>query len=219
MSDEYMNQIANAGACAKVCGCICSLAMCAGYFTFVGYLGKYAYGNPDLPAWYGIEDGAETLKSTAEDFSADALDVTDVHGKFVAWFTWGFWTQLLPILSVITAGLFTLLSAALGQCVMGLGGCGICCGGLFWWIFGMVWRFKQYGQFASGDIAPAGVAEGAEYDAWKQAELEDEDSLYQISSGNFMAVYYLITWICMGVSCGCSLLGMIGACIASMCCK
>ena len=146
MSDDRLQQIQDAGPCAKMCGCICSLAMCAGYFTFVGYMGKYAYGNPDLPAWYGVEPiGGETLKPTAEDFSDTAIDVTNVHGKFLTWFIWGFWTQLLPMMTVTAAGLLTLLSAALGQCVMGLGGCALCCGGLFWWIFGMVWRFKQYG--------------------------------------------------------------------------
>ena len=82
----------------------------------------------------------------------------------------------------------------------------------------MVWRFKRYGLFASGDIAPAGLDE-TQAELWKQAELEDETSLYQISSGNFMAVYYLITWIGMGISCGCSLLGALCACLAAMCRK
>ena len=49
---------------------------------------------------------------------------------------------------------------------------------------GMIWRFSEAGKYASGDD----LAEDAE-----------ASELYQISSGKFMAIYYFITWIAMGV--------------------
>jgi hypothetical protein len=48
--------------------------------------------------------------------------------------------------------------------------------------------------------------------AW-EAGLTADGSLFQYSSGNFMYIYYLITWIAMGTACGCSMLVMICACI------
>ncbi len=212
---DGFNKVKDAGACAMVCSCLCSLAMCGGWITFMVYLGKYAYGNPNSEAWYGVANGAEGLyASEAAGTAAGASELSDVHGHFVAWFTWGLWQQLLPILTALTAGLAMLLSPTLGTCVGSLGMCGFSCGGLVWWIMGMVWRFNAAGKYATGDSFAVDYT-GEDY----QAAFIANQPLNQVQSGNFMAVYYLITWILMGTSCGCSLLCALGACIASMCCK
>merc|ERR1711907_810307 len=109
----------------------------------------------------------------------------------IAWFLWGFWTTLMPCMTLLTAGLCSLMSPQLATCIAGLGGCGISCGGLVWWIIGMVWRFGAAGSFASGDSY-------ADRDGDFQAAFIADQPLNQVSSGNFMAIYYLITWICMG---------------------
>lgn len=210
---DGFNQVKEAGACAMVMSCICGLAMCGGWITFMVYLGRYGYNNPDLPAVYGVASGAETLyPDVAAAEAASAIDISDVHGHMHAWFLWGFWNQLLPILTGLVAALGMLLSPALGSCLGGLGMCGFSCGGLVWWIIGMVWRFNAAGSFASGDSY-------SEMDGDFQAAFIADQPLNQVSSGNFMGIYYLITWICMGVSCGCGILCALGACIASMCCK
>ena len=75
------------------------------------------------------------------------------------------------------------------------------CSNMAWWIAGMVWRLRESGSFASGDIMPANVNE----DDWiKTVKASD---VYQYESGNFMWVYYMITWILMGVGCFCSCVG------------
>ena len=89
------------------------------------------------------------------------------------------------------------------------------CGGLFWWIYGMVWRFKPYGKFASGDVVPETFS-GEDY---KDVFIASYPDTNQYSSGNFMYIYYLIGWICLGVSCGCAILGAIVTCIIAACNK
>ena len=55
------------------------------------------------------------------------------------------------------------------------------------------------------------MEEGAQEEAKDEAEVDDEASLYQISSGKFMVVMYLIAWFLMiFVVCGCCI-----SCIAS----
>ena len=184
---------------------------CGGYVTFLTFLGKYAYNNPDGPAWYGNIAGQGTLTPTEADLIAQgATDIVDVHSRFVAWFLWGFWQALLPVLSGVAAGLTTAFGVPqLGACLGGLGGCGIGCGGLFWWIYGMVWRFKPYGKFAAGDVVPDTFVG----DDYKDTFIAAYPATNQYSSGNFMAVYYLITWIMLGVSCGCTILGFLCTCL------
>ena len=55
---------------------------------------------------------------------------------------------------------------------------------LFAYILGGVWRFGEAGKFASGH----GLDEGAQAGA-----------PYQISNAKFLSIYYLISWILMGV--------------------
>ena len=58
MSDAFqrvgggIEGLKGAGCCAQVCACICALSICGVWVTFMAYLGKYAFGNPDPPCWY-----------------------------------------------------------------------------------------------------------------------------------------------------------------------
>ena len=211
--DGFKAQVAGAGCVGGSIACICCMACCAGAITFVVFLGKYAFANPNLPAWYGMVGDADALFPTeALANAAKASDVSDVHGHMVTWFLWGFIQSLLPIATGILGAIFGAISPALGACMSGLGGLGVGCGGLAWYITGLVWRFNSAGSYASGDVMPEGATEAA----WEKAitcdPSKDATCIVQYSSGNFMYVYFLITWICMGTACGCSLIGAIVAC-------
>ena len=67
----------------------------------------------------------------------------------------------------------------------------------------MVWRFSEAGKYASGDVVPQGM--DAEATAAWEAGLTADGSLFQYSSGNFMYIFYLITWIALGPACFCCL--------------
>ena len=196
--------------------CLCGLSCCAAAVTFIVYLGIYAFNNPNAEAWYGNAAGKEMLFETEADATtAKATDIVDIHGRFVTWFLWGFIQALLPLATGIIGAICGAISPKLGSCMTGLGGCGIGCGGLAWYIVGLVWRFGAAGKFASGDVMPEGVTE----DAWAKAVTCDASVVgdgwcgSQYSSGNFMYIYFLITWILMGVSCGCALIGAIIGCM------
>ena len=204
--DGFKSQLAGAGACGTAIACLCALTCCSGFITFCVFLGKFAFANPNNAAYYGVDAaGAETLSATQN----TAGDLTDVHGDFVTWFTWGFAQQMIPIAGILLVSISMMISGSLAAICQGLVGCGAGCGGLAWWIAGIVWRFRASGKFASGDSlteAELTVAEAA-------ADVENSTTLYQLSSGRFMYVYYMICWILMGVSCGCSLIGMIVSCL------
>jgi hypothetical protein len=135
------------------------------------------------------------------------LSVDDVHGNFVTWFMWGFMNAMVSVGLILLGGLFTLCAPSIGTCLMSLVGCAQC-SGLAWWIAGMVWRLRASGKFASGDVMPETYTE----ETWTAA-ITAENSAFQVQSGNFMWVYYMITWILMGVSCGCGILmTLIGMC-------
>ena len=46
-----------------------------------------------------------------------------------------------------------------------------------------------------------------------EATKDDPTNYYQLESGKFMYIYYMICFIFFGVSCGCSILGMIVSCL------
>ena len=200
-----------AGCCAQVCACICALSMCGAWITFMAYLGKFAFGNPD-PENVWVTETPNAIDSSVTDYwlsvSVDAPteEAVGIHDTFVSWFLWGFICEIILPAGFLLGGITTLLSPGLGMCCFGLAGCGKCCGGLAWYIAGIVWRFNAVGRYASGDF------EDTEY-------LLLEPTLIQEKSGKFMGTYYLITWIMMGVMCGCSILAGLGMCIAAMCCK
>ena len=117
--------------------------------------------------------------------------------------------MLAPIGGALLTVLAMFISPSLGSCIGPLVGCGAGCGGLAWWIAGIVWRFRSDGAYAAGDVLP----NGKELEAW-QTEIEAEGSLFQVKSGKFMFIFYVITWSSMGLCCLCMLVGSIYACVA-----
>lgn len=59
------------------------------------------------------------------------------------------------------------------------------CGFLSWWVMGMYWRFSPSGSYAAGDTL-------------SQIELSeikaDPRSLFQIRSGRFISIFYVVCW-------------------------
>lgn len=168
------------------------------------YLGKYSFDNPNPQAWY-VEGANPFLTDRAP---AEGVETyTDVHGQMVMWFTWMFANQLLVFGMPIIMGLVLCLAASCPSMIQICGtllGCGFFCSGFVAWIMGMVYRFGAAGQFASGD----NMAENMTLEEWELTQ-----TLNQYQSGKFMGIYYLITWIMLGVSCGCALIGGLITCI------
>ena len=83
---------------------------------------------------------------------------------------------------------------------------------MLWWIMGITWRFSRVGQFAAGDGDKAN-----DHTLTMEEMPLLQIPLVQYSSGNFMRIYYLITWSMMAIMCGCSILATLCTCIAAMC--
>lgn len=201
-------QTAVAGMSGLV-GCILCTACSVAPIVFTVYLGIYSFNNPDNEAWMGVVSGEETLfadKAAAE--AASASDIVDIHNRFVIWFLWGFIQILAPIGAALLAGICMLISPALANFIGGLVGCAAGCGGLAWWITGIVWRFRADGAYACGDFIPEGKTE----EEWLET-ITAEGSLFQHQSGKFIAIYYLICWGLMACNCATALIMSIVGCI------
>ena len=83
-----------------------------------------------------------------------------------------------------------------------LGLCALNCSALAVYIMGCVWRFGEAGQFASGGDEDINMSASSEL-------------LLQESNGKFLGIYYLITWIAMGLIAVCACLGCIVGAAAS----
>ena len=200
-----MDSVQAAGTATKCIGCLCSLACCAAQVTFIVYLGIFAFNNPDMEAWYGKQaDGEGTLFAQESDATVTGdTELEDIHGKFVLWFMWGFIVSLAPCAAAPIMAIANCIHETVAKVLGGIISCGIGCGGLAWWISGIVWRFKASGSFSSGDSLTAEQLTTEEADA---------DTLYQIKSGNFMLIYYLIVWGLMACSILSSMIGLLVTC-------
>ena len=74
----------------------------------------------------------------------------------------------------------------------------------------MVWRFNDYGRFASGAKIPDDVSEN---DWYKQ--IHDHESIYQTASGQFMKLFYIVNFICILTPIVIALLVLCMVCCAS----
>ena len=158
---------------AVLCCCVCAALP----IVFFVYLGIYSFNNPDQEAWLGAgADGKEALfADEAAGTLGKATDLVDIHARFITWFMWGFMQSVVaPIAALVLVGLGSLLHPSLGACCSGLTGCGMSCGGIAWWITGIVWRFRSDGSYAAGDIVP----EGKGIDEW-ETEISADGSLFQ----------------------------------------
>ena len=199
-----MDTVNGMGAAGKCIGCLCTLGCCAAQVTLIVYLGIFAFNNPDKEAWYGVDsngDGKLFEQESDATITGDT-DLKDVHGLFRLWFLWGFITALAPCASAPVLAIANCIHEMVGKFLGAIISCGIGCGGLAWWISGIVWRFNAAGSFSTGDKMT---------EEERIAAFEDETSLYQLRSGNFMLIYYIIVWSIMGASLLFSIIGMIAA--------
>ena len=198
-----MDQAKNMGWPAQLVSCICGCGCLAAGITFIVYLGIYAFNNPEAQTYYIA--GSDTTQAELVPIvpNVDAEGVTPIHDQFITWFKWMFANSLVPTSFACIGPLLMCLMAkspCLGNTCSGAVFCSWVCSGLAVYILGLVWRYGEAGKFASGDDLDENVVAGP---------------LMQISNGKFMSIYYLITWIALGVSCFCTCLGG----IITMCCK
>ena len=146
--EQLQGMMSGANTCMSIVMCLCCLSCCAGFVTFIVYLGIYAFANPNLDYVVVDTNGITTLLPAADPALAlvPVDNVTEVHANFVSWFLWGFLQAVLPLASALC---FFFPPAAL--CMVG----SLQCSGFVWWIMGMVYRFSTAGQYASGDMMPA----------------------------------------------------------------
>ena len=111
------------------------------------YLGKYAFDNQDPADVYVVEDPTLRMQIGAQGNDA----AVPVHDLYVKWFLWGLIQCLILPGGMCLAGIFMAIAPALGGCLGGLTACAASCGGLAWWICGIIWRFNRAGQYACGD--------------------------------------------------------------------
>ena len=80
---------------------------------------------------------------------------------------------------------------------------------LFWWMCGLVLRFSSGGKYACGDIIPEGMTK----EDWVTEISESEDTLFQVSTGKFMLIFYYASMVAIIFSC-------FGSCLygAWLCC-
>ena len=110
--------------------------------------------------------------------------------------------SLAPCAAIPVMAIANCIHEMIAKVLGGMVSCGVGCGGLAWWISGIVWRFKASGSYSSGDSLT---------EEERTAAFADETNLFQLKSGNFMLIYYIIVWSLMGASLLCSLIGMIAA--------
>jgi len=145
-----------------------------------------------------------------QDSDTTAKELVDIHGRFVTWFLWGFCQMMAPIAGTLLTCIGFALSPMLGQIIGGLTGCATACGGLAWWITGIVWRFRSDGSYSCGDI----VQDGHTEEEW-MVEVTKTGTLFQHKSGKFMAIYYLICWSLIAFNMLCSIGAALYMCLCS----
>ena len=147
-------------------------ALCLGIYSLMAciYCGKMAMNNPDVTMDNGLPTKfcwalPKNTKPTTENpnfFITDSPstiveNATNVTQSFLSWFTWGFWLNMVYLLSTLccVAGVTFVSSARhihesfnwgvtytyLGCCVV----CGWMIGGLVWIILGAVMSWNEAG--------------------------------------------------------------------------
>ena len=80
------------GVLAAVICCVCA---CFGLgITATVYMGIYAFNNPDAPAIYYETLGGKPELASPDNVPLGALEIDDIHDRFVTWFYWGFFQCL-----------------------------------------------------------------------------------------------------------------------------
>ena len=187
-----------------------------------GFLGYYAFGNPDPKSCWVVRDLAasaltkEGILKKASDMGVDVVDGYPVNMAKVyqAWFTWGFWNNTIVTITSITAWVVKKYNSEKAALVInGIFGSLFCISSVIWLMFGAIWRFSKAGTIASGDRLER--LNDQTDDQWNKS-LQDASKQfgYQVSGGRFMKIFLLIVGWAMILG---SLMSII-MCMVMACC-
>ena len=112
---------------------------------------------------------------------------------------------ITPFLASVLLIAAYLVSPIMGNCCGFIGVFAFCTSYLSWYITGIVWRFRNDGAFAAGD----GLSDDELNKELNLLETTGTQTLYQLKSGKFMLIFYLITWCSCAVNC-------LGACVIAL---
>ena len=204
--DDKEEQAAAEDSCLTSCfkcfgGCACFGATA----TLCYYLAIYRFDNPDPQAYY-IDGTTPRLVAYADE---NDENVVPIHQDFMKWFTLMLFNAFAAICGVGVilpiATYMVYLNATCGRWCddwFDTGFSILCmhlsCCWLMVWILGLTIRFSEAGRFSSGDHSES---------------VDDElDGLYQVHNAKFLSVFYLLSFMFIGVLC---LIGTISACKSS----
>ena len=144
----------------------------------------YAFNNPDAGECWAIST-SQVPKAV------ETAGYKHVSAQFHTWFLWGFILNVAMLVMAVLQFLLAATKASIFGTLNGLVGCPVACGGLAWFITGMVWRWREIGKVCAGVYAlENGGHEGGVPYQWK--------------SGKFMHIYNLICLIGIGCVCCCA---------------
>ena len=126
-----------------------------------------------------------------------------MHRKTVTWFTWGFWTMVVPFCFLPVPFIIFTFHEVCAQLLLLFQCCACGISAMAWLITGCVWRYNLRGTitYDLDDRRPEGISQSEWYDM--EVELIEEGG-YQVYSGSFMNAISLTFLILTGFICLCN---------------
>ena len=140
---------------------MCSIAcvFATGFLIVFAMLTIFGLINPDPEAWIGKDPyGNYRLYPTEEDaVQDDATKISNAHGKVVNWNKAGHYMVLSQLVLSICLLPVYLSRSNVGKWLIMFLAFIYCFAFLFWWTYGMVFRFSRAGQYASAEGWPKDI--------------------------------------------------------------
>ena len=159
----------------------CACAFILPSFVLAYFMFSYGFNNPDV-----ADTGLECYARYGDNIGYPFAPGKNVTSEFETWFKFGFVLNLLHMLYGVAIIIAISPSCELLGACSGLCNCLTSCGGLAWYITGIVFRWRHYGRVCSGEY-------------WNKDS--GEPNVYMTETGGLMYYYYIVTWIVMGLSC------------------
>ena len=195
MNFEYKVEGSKGSGQTGACNLIINAVLCYFFYT-------YWQNNPDQGECWA------TATSTTPSATQQA-GYEDVSAQFVTWFKWGFIINVVAIVLAVVQFIHAATDNALFQTVAAILGCPLGCGGLAWFIAGLVLRYRQIGNICSGDY----YRENLELNPTAG---QVGDLPYQWKSGNFINYYYITIACILGLVCCCACtVAIVGGAVAA----
>ena len=142
--------------CLVTCLCI----ICCAYVTLLVFVGIYAYKNPDpTDCWYlaGMQVGMASEEAALADMPQDLGEPVNVHAVYTGWFTWLFWTLMVPVFGLATMITMTGIEvdARKIDCVGLIYACATCLSFIAVFVVGSIWRFSGMSKACTRDVFKA----------------------------------------------------------------